>query len=228
MIEPLASQPALIDQVHDRLVAAIAEGTLQPGERLTQESVAAMLGVSRQPVSHALQVLRMRGLAVEAGKRGLVVAPLDAARLRELYQVRTALEGLAAQLAAMRVHNGQAQEAHRKALEDAMARGLALTGDAQMSAMIDADVAFHSALYAMSGNGAIMETVAAQWPHFMRAMGAVLADAERRAAIWSDHAQIMKHVLAGEPEHAEAAARSHVQRAAEATAAGLEDIGSAA
>ena len=87
MIEPLPNQPALIDQVHDRLVAAIADGSLPPGERLTQESVAAMLGVSRQPVSHALHLLRMQGLAIETGKRGLVVAPLDAARLRGLYQV---------------------------------------------------------------------------------------------------------------------------------------------
>ena len=58
MIEPLPAQPDLLDLVHDRLVAAIADGTLQPGQRITQEEVAARLGVSRQPVSHALQVLR--------------------------------------------------------------------------------------------------------------------------------------------------------------------------
>ena len=102
MIQPVAGQPALIDQVHDRLVAAIADGTLAPGERLTQETVAERLGVSRQPVSHALQLLRRRGLAVESGKRGLVVAPLDPVRLRSLYQVRAALDGLAAGLAASR------------------------------------------------------------------------------------------------------------------------------
>jgi DNA-binding FadR family transcriptional regulator len=64
-------QPALIDQVHDRLLGAIADGTLVSGQRLTQESVAAMLGVSRQPVSHALQVLKRRGFLTEHGKRGL-------------------------------------------------------------------------------------------------------------------------------------------------------------
>ena len=70
MFEPLPNQAALLDQVHDRLVVAIAEGLLSPGERLTQEEVAARLGVSRQPVSHALQVLRRRGLVVQSGKRG--------------------------------------------------------------------------------------------------------------------------------------------------------------
>ena len=63
-------QPALIDQVHDKLLGAIADGTLASGQRLTQESVAAMLGVSRQPVSHALQVLKRRGFLIEHGKRG--------------------------------------------------------------------------------------------------------------------------------------------------------------
>ena len=47
--------PALIDQVHDRLLAAVVDGTLAPGRRLTQDKIAEMLGVSRQPVSHAIQ-----------------------------------------------------------------------------------------------------------------------------------------------------------------------------
>ena len=71
----LPAVPALTDQVHDRLLHAIVDGTLPAGERLTQDSVATLLGVSRQPVSHALLVLRRRGLLIEAGKRGLAVAP---------------------------------------------------------------------------------------------------------------------------------------------------------
>src|SRR5262245_36866167 len=126
MIEPLPTQPALIDQVHDRLVAAIADGTLAPGERLTQEDVAARLGVSRQPVSHALQVLKRRGLLQEAGKRGLVVAPLDGRRIRNLYQVRAAIEGLAASLAAARVRAGGLSRAEREELRTMVQAGTAL------------------------------------------------------------------------------------------------------
>ena len=70
----LDTQPALIDQVHDKLLGAIADGTLPAGQKLTQESVATMLGVSRQPVSHALQVLKgvlkeARVVAHELGRR---------------------------------------------------------------------------------------------------------------------------------------------------------------
>ena len=56
-MQPLAPQPALIDQAYERLVEAIAEGTLAPGRRIRQEELGRALGVSRQPISHALQLL---------------------------------------------------------------------------------------------------------------------------------------------------------------------------
>ncbi|SRR6266536_3713243 len=228
MIEPLPAQPALIDQVHERLVAAIADGTLAPGERLTQEEVAARLGVSRQPVSHVLQILRRRGLLIESGKRGLVVAPLDARRLRNLYQVRAALEGLAASLAATRVRAGAISRPERDEARALVRRGAALAGNAAVGELIAADVAFHSLVHRLSGNDAIVETVAAEWPHFMRSMGAALADATMRRRVWSEHAGILDRILDGEPEAAEQAARRHTERAGEETARRLESVASVA
>ena len=90
----LTASPDLIDQVHDRLLAAIVDGTLAPGGRVTQESVATRLGVSRQPVSHALQLLKRRGLLMEHGKRGLIVAPLEAQRIRDLYGEKDSRRGV--------------------------------------------------------------------------------------------------------------------------------------
>jgi len=51
---------------------------LAPGERLTQTELAARLGVLRLPVHEALRQLRQEGFAIETGRRGLVVSPLDA------------------------------------------------------------------------------------------------------------------------------------------------------
>jgi len=112
-LQPLDTQPALIDRAYERLVAAIASGTLAAGRRIRQEELAAMLGVSRQPISHALQLLKRQGLVEEAGKRGLIVCGIDAARIRELYQVRTALDALAARLAAARIAEGTAGRRNR-------------------------------------------------------------------------------------------------------------------
>lgn len=228
MIQPLDAKPALIDRVLERLVAAIADGTLPPGERLTQETVATRLGVSRQPVSHALQVLRRRGLVVEAGKRGLVVAPLDAGRLRDLYQVRAALDGLAARLAAERARQGLVAASLRQQASAMLAAGTKLAGHGSIGELIRADVDFHSLIHRMSGNSAIVETVAEEWPHFMRSMGVALADPAIRARIWAEHADILARILEGRPAAAENAARQHTLAAGEGTARKLEDVASVA
>jgi DNA-binding GntR family transcriptional regulator len=218
----LEVQPALIDQVYDRLLAAIADGTLASGQRLTQESVAAMLGVSRQPVSHALQVLRRRGLLVEHGRRGLQVAPVDSRRIRDLYLVREALDGMAARLAARRVEAGEATDAERKAAQAALAAGRELGPPSPIARLIEADVAFHSAIHALSGNAAIVETVADQWPHFRRSMGLVLSASGACARYWDEHAGILEAVLAGDAPRAEERAREHTARAGEETALRFE------
>lgn len=228
MLQRIEVGQALIDQVHDLLVGAIADGTLKPGERLTQGAVADRLGVSRQPVSHALQILKRRGLAVEAGKRGLVVAPLDSARILDLYRVRAALDGLAATLAAECVRGGAAPTAEIERLRTLVARGLAFGPKTPVAALIDADVAFHSGLHRLSGSAAIVETVAEQWPHFRRSMGIVLAHPAMRRRVWAEHADILERVLAGDALAAESAARRHTERAGEETGRTLQELSPAA
>ena len=80
--------------------------------------------MSRQPISHALQLLKQQKLVEENGRRGLIVSEIDAARVRELYQVRSALDALAARLAAKRILVDISQ---RRAAEQALAAGLAGT-----------------------------------------------------------------------------------------------------
>jgi len=84
--------PDLTEQVHQRLLNAICAGELAPGARLTQEELAASLNVSRQPVLQALGLLKKEGFVIEAGRRGLMVAPLNAQAIVHVYQVRSALD----------------------------------------------------------------------------------------------------------------------------------------
>jgi DNA-binding GntR family transcriptional regulator len=224
----LSPSLGLIDRVHDLLLAALINGTLTPGERLTQEGVAEKLGVSRQPVSHALQVLKSRGLLIEAGKRGLIVAPVDATQIRHLYQVREALDALSAGLAAARVRGGVLAPAEVRYIEKTLLDGLGLGPDASIGALIQADVAFHSALHRLSGNPVIGDTVADAWPHFMRSMSYVLAESKMRKRVWREHEQILDAVLSGKVAEAEQRARDHAKRAGEETAARLEAMKSEA
>lgn len=217
MLDPVKSEPALIDRVHDQLVEAISVGRLPPGERLTQERVASLLDVSRQPVSHALQLLKHRGLVIEHGRRGLAVAPLDGARIWRLYQVRKALDGLAARLASERVAAGLADAAEIAELQRVLEQGAALEAESAIIDLVRADVAFHRALYDLSGNPEIARTVSEQWPQFMRSMAAVLDARERKARIWREHGGIVNAVLTGDGDAAERLAGEHALQAGEET-----------
>src|ERR1700748_1481145 len=97
---PLEPLPNLIDQVYGRILEAIIDRSLPPGQRIRQNELADKLGVSRQPVSHALHLLHRQGLVAESGRRGFEVTQLDPLQIRQLYEVRGAIDALAARLAA--------------------------------------------------------------------------------------------------------------------------------
>jgi DNA-binding GntR family transcriptional regulator len=124
-----------VDRVYRSLLDAISDGSLAPGQRITQEDIAQQLAVSRQPVLQALRLLKKDGFVQDAPGRGLQVAPLDAGLDRNVYQVRGALDALAARLAAQR------PLPHRPGPD--RGRPQAARGD-NVQAMIDADLAFHA------------------------------------------------------------------------------------
>src|ERR1700724_2204019 len=119
--------PNLIDQVYARILEAITDRTLPPGHRIRQNELAEKLGVSRQPVSHALHLLHRQGLVAESGRRGFEVTQLDPERIRQLYEVRGAIDALAARLAALRI---KADSTARAQLEAAVRVGLAVGREA--------------------------------------------------------------------------------------------------
>ncbi len=86
------------EQVTNRLRQAIVSGVLQPGDRLMQEELAERLGVSRMPIREALRRLEAEGLVVLQPYRGALVANLSSAELKEIYEIRIALETLALSL----------------------------------------------------------------------------------------------------------------------------------
>lgn len=207
----LETAPDLVDQVYRALLDAISAGALAPGQRITQEELAERLAVSRQPVMQALRLLKRDGfvqdapLAGNAGRcRGLQVTPLDPAWIAQVYEVRGALDTLAARLAAeRRAHLDPALiEQGRQAVE---------AGD--IKAMIDADLAFHRALYQASANPLIEQSALLHWHHIRRAMGEALQHDGLRTPVWDEHTAIAQAVAQGDAEHAEALMREHSHQA---------------
>ena len=211
---PLELTPNLIHQVYGRILDGIVDGTLPPGHRIRQNELAERLGVSRQPVSHALHLLHQQGLVAESGRKGFQVTQLDPVRIRQLYEVRSAIDALAARLAAGRVGNDAAGRAE---LERALQAGCDIDGSATLSVLIARDVDFHRAIYRLSDNPAIEETVGPQWPHMRRSMATVLGELDYRANAWAEHEAIATCILAGDAAGAEAAAQAHALKAGQAT-----------
>jgi DNA-binding GntR family transcriptional regulator len=203
---PLDPLPNLIDQVYARILEAIIDRSLPPGQRIRQNELAERLGVSRQPVSHALHLLHRQGLVAESGRRGFEVIGLDPERIRQLYEVRSAIDALAARLAASRA---KTDASGRTRLETALAAGRSISGKTPLAELIARDVDFHRAIYALSGNPAIEEMIAPHWPHMRRSMATVLAELDYRESAWSEHETIAAHVFSGNAKAAEAAALAH-------------------
>ena len=204
--------PNLTEQVYERLVTAICNADLAPGTRITQEDLAAMLNVSRQPVLQALRILRRDGLVIDAGKRGLMVALLDARSISNIYQVRAALDALAARQAALagtRLDSTVVDEGRKAACASSV------------GAMIDADLKFHNLIYQASGNPLIAVSANHHWRHIRRAMGAVLRSSGVRQAVWGEHEAILNAINDGDADLAERLARSHAESAGQNLAAEL-------
>jgi DNA-binding GntR family transcriptional regulator len=208
----IADIPDLTEQVYQRLLHAICDGELAPGVRLTQEELAATLGVSRQPVLQALRLLRKDGFVSDAGRRGLRVVPLEAAAIIQVYEVRAVLDGLAARRAAL---------ASARLDPGVIATGRLAAAGQRVGPMIDADMQFHHMIYAASGNPFIAETANQHWRHIRRAMGAVLQIVGVRRTVWDEHTAILQAIHAGDADLAERLARQHCERAGEHIASQL-------
>ncbi len=217
MIQQIRQKPDLVEEVYEALKGAILMGDLTESEAMVQDDLVEKLGVSRQPVSHALALLKHEGLVIERGRRGLMVAPIDADRIRALYQVRGAIDGLAAGLAAGRAIFGGLKAEERAPLEEALEIGDAAVKANDIRKLVDADVNFHRAVYTLSGNPAIAEMVQPSWPHFQRSMRIVLEDPDYRQRAWSEHREIADAIMSSQGRHAEDLARQHATDAGETT-----------
>lgn len=206
----LAAQPKLVELVQDAILAEIASGKLPPGARIIQEQIAQELGVSRQPVQQALLVLRNLGVLREAPGRGLQVAPLDLEHVRNMYDVRAVIEGLAFRKAAERNARRAADEG-----PGLIAAGRRAVAAGDVADMIEADMAFHEFIYALSENPLVTPAMETHWTNTQRVMGEVLMRDERPRDIWDQHEALLQSVIAGDGAQAERLARQHIEQAAD-------------
>ncbi|MCO4887903.1 conserved hypothetical protein [Cupriavidus phytorum] len=203
----IQARPDYVDEVYKMLLDAISDGTLAPGTRLTQEEIAEQMQVSRSPVIQAIRILKKDGFVQDAPGRGVLVAPLDAESIGHLYEIRGSLDALAARLAAKR---------HFKVDPKLISDGRRAAQGEDVKAMIDADMAFHHAIYRATGNPLLEQNAQTYWVHLRRAMGAVLqSSAQQRKSIWDEHEAIAEAIASGDSARAAELTELHTTRARE-------------
>lgn len=206
----------LIEQVYDAILDAICSGALAPNEKITQEGLAEKLGVSRQPILQAFQLLKRQGFIEDAGRKGVMVTALDPRKLMQLYQVRSVLDGLAARETAERwKQHPEEREAGIRQGNELIAAGRAQADMNNLSGRIVADMNFHQFIYQSCGNPMVAETTALHWHHIRRAMGAILSnDVRSHIAVWDEHEAILAAIIDGKAAVADKLAREHAESAA--------------
>jgi DNA-binding GntR family transcriptional regulator len=209
-MRPFDPEPDLCERIHDAVLDAICSGELKSGARITQEELASRFGVSRQPVLQAMMLLRREGFLVDAGRKGVCVAPLDVEQAKNLYYVRAALDGAAARLAAARYTPDLAYRG--RLLLDVGRRAVA---GGNIPSVIEADIDFHLFVYEASGNPLIAETAQPHWQHLRRVMAAVLSEDDLRVSVWDEHEAILRALEAGQVIEAEALCRNHTEQMAD-------------
>lgn len=201
-----AAHLPLRDQVTSELRRRILTGELAPGERLVEDRLAALLGVSRNPVREAIRVLAAEAFVEVVPRRGATVARLSADEAEELFDVRMALEGLAARLAA-RKRAPWAVSRLSLLLDSARA---AVDGG-KLDAVADLNTGFHAAVAEAAGNAYLNLVIE---PMLRRAQWVFLQTARSRAPhSWQEHVGLYEAIAAGDEEAAEALAVAHVAAA---------------
>lgn len=209
-MEVLITQPNLAEQVRKAIVSEIAAGKLKPGERIIQEQIAQILGVSRQPVQQALLLLKNQGVLRDAAGRGLVVTSLDPKQVRHMYEIRAVIEGLAFRKAA---ENNP--DRAKKFGPTLILNGRKSVKSRSVAQMIAADIKFHDFIYSLSENPLIAPSMEVQWTNTQRVMGEVLMRDETPRDIWDQHEALLEAVMAGDAMTAESMARDHITQAAD-------------
>lgn len=192
----------LRDMVLERLRAAIVSGRFASGERLVERSLCDMLGVSRSVVREVLRILQAEGL-VEEGTRGPMVARLDWAQARQIYDIRLMLEAAAAAECARR-----AGPAVRAELAGALGR---IGGEGAL----EATARFYEVIFRAAGHEIAWEIVSRLNGRISRLRALTLAASDRKVSGLVRMGRIAEAIGQGDDRAAAEAVRAHLSEAAE-------------
>jgi DNA-binding GntR family transcriptional regulator len=204
-LRPVDRPVPLRQSVYEVLVELVVGGALRPGQHLVEAELARQLGVSRQPVREALHRLEAEGWVDLRPSQGAYVHVPTDTEVDQLLDVRELLEGATARLAA-RAATPEAVTSLRATWQD----GMAAVESGDVTAAVAANNDFHAAVAAIAGNvvlAELSEIVGRRVRWHYRQVAPV-----RGRESWSEHAELVAAIEAGDEDRAAGLARVHTER----------------
>jgi DNA-binding GntR family transcriptional regulator len=202
---------SLAGEAYQRLREAILRGECRPNQRLVEAELAEWLQVSRTPLREGLARLAAEGL-VMSRRRGWVVREHTPDEIREIYEVRAALEGMAAFLASERASDEQLArivEVHEVGDDDLVR--------APRARLVEVNDAFHEAIVEGVGNERLRHLIRQNREFFFNYRIAELYTEDEARASLDGHADVVSALRDRDSERAELAMRRHILEARDVT-----------
>mgnify|MGYP002615260691 CR=1 FL=1 len=188
----------LRDVVFNTLRQAILRGEFKPGERLMEIQLANKLGVSRTPIREAIRKLELEGLVIMIPRKGAEVADITEKSLRDVLEVRKALEELAVQLACEKITQEELEELE-KAGENFKK---VLKRSKDITEVAEADVRFHDVIYMATDNQKLILLLNNLREQMYRYRVEYLKREEAYPQLIAEHAAIIEYISKGEKKAA--------------------------
>ena len=195
----------LRDVVFNTLRQAILRGELKPGERLMEIQLANKLGVSRTPIREAIRKLELEGLVLMIPRKGAEVAEITEKNMRDVLEVRKALEELAVQLACEKITDEEIEEMKKAAEEFKM-----ILKSKDITEIAEADVRFHDIIYMATDNQKLIHLLNKLREQMYRYRVEYLKNPDVHEQLIQEHEEIVYHIKRREKAEATAVTCQHI------------------
>ena len=195
----------LRDVVFKTLRQGILTGELKPGERLMEIHLANRLGVSRTPIREAIRMLELEGLVTMIPRRGAEVSQITEKNLRDVLEVRRALDALAVELACERI-----TEDEKGALKEACEEFERATVTKDAKTITQADVKLHDIIVAAAGNDRLTQLVSNLSEQMYRYRFEYIKDESKHQSLIEEHRIIYQSIIRCDKRTASEAIKTHI------------------
>ncbi|MFP4697798.1 MAG: GntR family transcriptional regulator [Eubacteriales bacterium] len=195
----------LRDVVFNTLREAILKGELVPGQRLMEKQLADRMGVSRTPIREAIRKLELEGLVVMVPRKGAEVARITEKDLKNVLEIRCALEELAVRIACKKINESEVRELRSTITEFAEA-----IDQKDFDSIVEKDVEFHDIIFQATGNEKLIQILNNLREQIYRFRVEYIRKADNHYNLLKEHEEILNAIENKNVERARKVAEQHI------------------